>query len=115
MQVVQDLIPDLQRRWTDIKSDGPNLWRYEWMKHGTCAVSHPSFNTERKYFERALLWSKMYMMSDILGQAGVNPNDSYPLDLIYEAVKYRLGKHPRIQCIHEKVNPINRILLRIVK
>lgn len=60
---------DLSENWVNVHDPYPNedFWSLEWDRHGTCMLDHQEFNTQIKYFEKALEWSQEYNMKDILG------------------------------------------------
>lgn len=110
LNALDTIIPELKNRWTEIKgsktyskNNEGGLWRHEWSKHGTCALSLPSLNSELKYFKQGLDWSKNYTLSDLLDKGGIKPNGTYPVNQFWHTLKQELGKNPRIDCFIEKV------------
>ncbi|KAE9529714.1 hypothetical protein AGLY_011810 [Aphis glycines] len=106
---LEPIIPELHNRWTEIKGSKTwskkregDLWKHEWIKHGTCAKSLSALDSEYKYFKQGLDWSKQYVLSDILEQGGIKPNGSYPVNQIWHTLRTGLGKNPRIDCFYEK-------------
>ncbi|KAL5233883.1 hypothetical protein ACI65C_001293 [Semiaphis heraclei] len=102
------IIPELKNRWTEIKGSTTwtrkqegELWRHEWMKHGTCATSLSALDSELKYFNQGLEWSKQYVLSNLLEQGGIKPNGSYPVNQIWHTLRTGLGKNPHIDCYFE--------------
>lgn len=107
---LETIIPELHNRWTEIKGSKTwsrkqegDLWKHEWLKHGSCAKSLPALDTELKYFKQGLDWSKQYVLSDLLAQGGITPNANYPVNQIWHTLRTGLGKNPRIDCYIEKV------------
>lgn len=101
---------ELSNRWTEIKDSKTwskkkegNLWKHEWIKHGSCAKTLSSLDTELKYFKQGLEWSKQYPLNDLLSRGGILPNGSYPVNQFWHTLKTGLGKNPRIDCFKEKV------------
>lgn len=84
------------------KQEG-DLWKHEWMKHGTCALSYPPLNSELKYFKQGLDWSKQYQLSKLLDQGDIKPNGTYPINQFWHTLKTGLGKNPRIDCYIDEV------------
>lgn len=107
---MEGIIPELHNRWTEIKGSKQwtkkregDFWKYEWNKHGTCALSLPSLNSELKYFKQALDWSKQYSLTDLLAKGSIFPNNSYPVTQFWYTLKTELGKKPFIDCYVDKV------------
>lgn len=101
---------ELHNRWTEVKASKTwsvkregDLWKHEWIKHGTCAISSPSLNSEIKYFKKGLEWSNKYQLSDILSKEGIIPNGSYSVTRFWNTLTNQLGKKPRIDCHKDKV------------
>jgi len=63
----------LEYYWTDSRKRG-GFWKYEWSKHGTCALSVPITGTQRKYFEVAIATVKKLNMEGILAKSGIVPH-----------------------------------------
>lgn len=116
---LETILPELKDRWTEVKGLKPTssnlhkegLWKHEWRKHGTCAMSLPTLNTELKYFKQGLDWSKQYPLSDILFQGDIKPNGTYPVVQFWHTLKTRLGKNPRIECFVDSVCIIFKVNL----
>lgn len=107
------IVPELRNRWTDIKGSKRwankkegELWKHEWLKHGTCSKTLPNLDSELKYFKQGLDWSKQYPLSDLLSKGGIKPNGTYPVNQIWHTLRTALGKNPRIDCFMDKVNSI---------
>lgn len=110
MNSLNPIVSELHNRWTDIKGSTTwtkkqegVFWRYEWNKHGTCAASLPSLNSELQYFKQGLDWSKQYQLTDLLNKGGIVPNKSYPVTQFWHTLKTGLGKNPFIDCYVDKV------------
>ncbi|XP_060872142.1 uncharacterized protein LOC132946257 isoform X2 [Metopolophium dirhodum] len=108
LNALNTIIPELKNRWTEIKESKTwtrkqegELWRHEWIKHGTCSKSLPTLDSELKYFNQGLDWSKQYVLSDLLEQGGIKPNGSYPITQIWHTLRTGLGKNPHIDCYYE--------------
>jgi len=110
LNALNTIIPELKNRWTEIKESKTwtrkqegELWKHEWIKHGTCSKSLSSLDSELKYFNQGLDWSKQYVLSDLLEQGGIKPNGSYPITQIWHTLRTGLGKNPHIDCYYESV------------
>lgn len=97
--------------WADIETGGghkPNsFWKHEWLKHGTCAASVESLNTELKYFQQALNWFKDYNLIEALTLRGIKPkpiSDGYNVNDISIAINSAIGRNPFIGCVHDTVS-----------
>lgn len=100
----------MKNRWTEVKDSNSwlnkkegELWKHEWKKHGTCAKSLPALDSELKYFQQALNWSKQYPLNDLLVKGGIQPNGTYPIAQYWHTLKTALGKRPFIDCYTDKV------------
>lgn len=102
LEALDTIIPELNSHWTDLKGKG-NLWEHEWTKHGSCATSLPALDSELKYFKQGLIWSKQYLLNDLLTKGAIIPNGKYPISQIWNTLKTGLGKIPEIRCFVEKV------------
>ncbi|XP_050425399.1 uncharacterized protein LOC126836223 isoform X2 [Adelges cooleyi] len=107
---------DLKNRWTEVKDSKSwvnkkegELWRHEWKKHGTCAMSIPVLDSEFKYFKQGLDWNKQYPLNDILSQGSIKPNGTYPMIQFWQTLKNGLGKRPFIDCFTDKTTKITYI------
>lgn len=91
--------------WLNIEKNTPlrDLWRHEWIKHGTCSASLPALNNEAKYFKCGLDWIGKYDMKSVLAKGGIVPDETrtYKAEDIFYAVKSVLKKNPTVECIPE--------------
>uniref|UniRef100_K7F537 Ribonuclease T2 n=1 Tax=Pelodiscus sinensis TaxID=13735 RepID=K7F537_PELSI len=64
---IKDLLPDMRQYWPDILHSSLNrtqFWKHEWEKHGTCAATVESLNSQKKYFGKTLdLYQKLDLNS----------------------------------------------------
>ncbi|GAU92061.1 hypothetical protein RvY_04202-2 [Ramazzottius varieornatus] len=71
------LYPRLLFHWPDmLVSNGSSpegFWRYEWMKHGTCALSFAPLDTVGEYLSTALQLKDRFDISGMLNAAEVIP------------------------------------------
>lgn len=96
---------ELKQYWTNIHNGSLyTLWKHEWTKHGTCAAALLVLDTERKYFGQGLKWINQYEMSNILGTSGIQPNNRYTIEDVWNAVQKRLGKNPAVECTVDPVS-----------
>ncbi|PNF19797.1 Ribonuclease Oy [Cryptotermes secundus] len=90
---------ELEQYWTDIHNGSTyKLWKHEWTKHGTCAAALHDLDMESKYFGQGLKWINQYQMANILGMSGIQPNNRYTAETVWNAVQKWLGKNPAVQC-----------------
>ncbi|XP_043552447.1 ribonuclease T2-like isoform X3 [Chiloscyllium plagiosum] len=55
IQNVKDILPELKLWWPDVlHPNSTQFWKHEWAKHGTCAATLQSLNTQEKYFSKTL-------------------------------------------------------------
>ncbi|VVC38408.1 Ribonuclease T2, His active site 1,Ribonuclease T2-like,Ribonuclease T2, His active site 2 [Cinara cedri] len=76
-----------------------SIWFHEWEKHGTCALTLPSLNSEFEYFNQGIKWSEMYNMKDILEKGDIKVNDTTSLVTDYwKAIESVLKTNAWIEC-----------------
>lgn len=81
---------------------GQQLWKHEWLKHGTCASVLPELANEYLYFNRGLTWLHKYSMSSILASAAIRPDSKPTVDAVNAAVTSALHKRPYIRCLRDR-------------
>lgn len=109
---LEPILPDLKEHWLSIKSnEDSEFWKHEWLKHGTCAVEDPVFDSELTYFRLGLNLSAKYNVTDILNGKGIVPSDSrsYSYSDLYDTFKSELGFVPFIACFHDEVSLNNQL------
>lgn len=103
---IEDMLPELEVRWPNLYVDEPpdDFWKHEWEKHGTCSMTMPSLNSERKYFSAGLDLSSKYDLLKILSNDDISPRDEYTYQLsdIIGVLSHRLGHVPAINCFYHK-------------
>lgn len=106
MTEIQDLIPEMDKYWPNLlHPTKDDFWKYEWCKHGTCAATAESLNSQHKYFSKALELYKMFDLTGTLLKAGIVPADTnYKLEDIEGAIVQAYGAKPKIQCHHDQSN-----------
>jgi ribonuclease T2 len=99
------IVQKLEQYWTDIHNGSMyGLWKHEWKRHGTCAATLPTLDTESKYFDQGLKWINQYDMSNILSKSAIQPNNRFTAEQVWNAVQKSLGKNPAVQCIVDPVS-----------
>lgn len=105
---VQSLESQLLIKWPNLypTQSETSLWKHEWEKHGSCAVSVPSVSGEKKYFSAALGLHEKFPIYDALRLQGVEPtlSTTFSLDKIMTAIKKSLSHNKRVQihCLKDK-------------
>lgn len=104
---IKDIQPDLEMYWPNLVmgESVSSFWKHEWVKHGTCAASLPSLNSEHNYFAVGLQLQKTFNLTRIFGAAGIHPslNDTHKLQDIRNALGRSIGGHfSRILCMEAK-------------
>ncbi|XP_036335743.1 ribonuclease Oy-like [Rhagoletis pomonella] len=100
---LEQILTNLKTYWPTI--DGQQklgyFWEHEWLKHGTCAVTLEELDNELKYFKQGLAWREQFLMSNILGKAGIHPDSNNTVVALQTALLKTLGKNPSIHCIYD--------------
>lgn len=119
--LIYGIQPDLNDYWTDIElpqkdntteinstnttsHKKESIWFHEWEKHGRCAVTLPSLNSEFKYFNQGIEWAKKYNMKDILEKSGLKVNSTLNVTDYWKAVKSVLNTNVWIECNFKHVS-----------
>jgi ribonuclease T2 len=96
---INSILSDLNTYWTDFKQDQPNFWAHEWNKHGTCASSLPSLDTQLKYFTSSINLLKRLSITSALARNGIVPSTrKYNVADVNKALLKELGGAPWMQC-----------------
>lgn len=105
INALNPLKDELHTKWMDVhKGVTPgDFWRHEWEKHGTCAVSIESVNSEIKYFKKGLDLLDEYDMKAVLAKANILPGQQYSVQQLLDAVKEILDTNGFVECIQNKV------------
>lgn len=62
--VIEDLLPELEREWPSWSSDDATFWNHEWTRHGTCAED--VIGGQHEFFKAVLLLhSKLNIQASI--------------------------------------------------
>ncbi|KAG8444531.1 hypothetical protein GDO86_009624 [Hymenochirus boettgeri] len=98
---IQDILPEMNQYWPDLlHANKSQLWKHEWQKHGTCAASLETLNTQHKYFGKGIELYKYVDLNSALIKSGIKPSTSYyQMKDIEDAVKGVYGVLPKIQCL----------------
>ncbi|KAM6977910.1 ribonuclease T2 [Aplochiton taeniatus] len=99
---IEDLLPDMLKSWPDLlKPTSSSFWKYEWMKHGTCAARAPSLDSQHKYFSKALELYHKLDLTGVLTKFNIVPSEKYySLEDIEGAIEKFYQVKPKIQCVH---------------
>ncbi|CAD7079788.1 unnamed protein product [Hermetia illucens] len=103
MKQIEPIEDALKEFWPSVEADFAiqHLWEHEWLKHGTCAASLVELDNERRYFEQGLNWRDKYLVSNMLGAAGIHPDSSNTVIALQNALKKTLEKNPSIHCVYD--------------
>uniref|UniRef100_UPI00398EF90C ribonuclease T2 n=1 Tax=Pristiophorus japonicus TaxID=55135 RepID=UPI00398EF90C len=98
---VKDILSELEHWWPDvIHPNTTMLWKHEWMKHGTCAATLESLDTQDKYFSKALELYHQLDLNSVLQKSGILPSTNYYMvEDIEKALVSVYGVTPKIQCL----------------
>jgi len=98
--VISSLVDDLWVSWYDYTGNGFDFWSHEWDKHGTCAESIPSMNTEYNYFSSAISLQTKYDSVDALAASDITPSSEnwYSVADIQNALSDYFHVTPTITC-----------------
>uniref|UniRef100_H3D8G2 Ribonuclease T2 n=1 Tax=Tetraodon nigroviridis TaxID=99883 RepID=H3D8G2_TETNG len=102
--LIEDLLSDMEKSWPDLRSPtSQKFWKYEWIKHGTCAAQAASLNSQHKYFSKALELYHKADLDGVLKKFDIRPSQKYYSFLQIERVLENFyGTKPKIQCVHPK-------------
>ncbi|XP_077203884.1 ribonuclease T2 isoform X2 [Paroedura picta] len=112
---IKDLLVDMRQYWPDVLHENrTKFWKHEWDKHGTCAATLESLNSQKKYFSKALELYEKLDLNSYLVKLGIKPgNTYYQLGSIKEALTSVYNVTPKIQCLSpeqgEEVQTIGQI------
>lgn len=100
---IADIESELDKRWPNIINDTPhtNFWKHEWEKHGTCAASLETLNSEHKYFSKGIELNKMWDLAKVLEGAGIVPSKETPYDMrnIKKTIEAKSQSASNVGCI----------------
>nr|CAB3265618.1 ribonuclease Oy [Phallusia mammillata] len=102
---VASLEPELTTYWPNLILDESkcSFWKHEWVKHGTCAMSLPTMDTEYKYFAQGLKFNRLFDFKAILAKQNIVPFTSpYKFSDFRKAIQSTTNTHMKIQCIYSK-------------
>ncbi|XP_044591554.1 ribonuclease Oy-like [Cotesia glomerata] len=103
LDLLEEIQQELDTKWIDVKNntDPHSFLKYEWAKHGTCAVSHPKLNNELKYFKNTLEMFNSFDATKILTKAGFHAGGKYFVQDLIKSIESFTGKNCRIDCIFD--------------
>uniref|UniRef100_A0A8C5M3D6 Uncharacterized protein n=1 Tax=Leptobrachium leishanense TaxID=445787 RepID=A0A8C5M3D6_9ANUR len=98
---IQDIAVEMNKLWPDvIHPNRTQLWKHEWQKHGTCAATLESLNSQHKYFSKGLELYKQVDLNSALQKSGIVPSTKYyQMKDITCAIRNIYGVVPKIQCL----------------
>ncbi|PVD25866.1 hypothetical protein C0Q70_13530 [Pomacea canaliculata] len=107
---LKTLRPKLDYRWASLRVDfgvereNENLWRHEWMKHGTCATTLSALKNPFHYFNATLSLMDSFNLLEMLTEEGIKPDQkkTYDYEDIRAAVQKHTGVTPCLVCIKDK-------------
>ncbi|XP_048391751.1 ribonuclease T2 isoform X1 [Stegostoma tigrinum] len=101
IQNVMDILSELKLWWPDVlHPNSTQLWKHEWQKHGTCAATLQSLDTQNKYFSKALDLYHKINLNSVLKKLDILPSSKYyTLEMIENALVSVYGVTPKIQCL----------------
>ncbi|ESO95646.1 hypothetical protein LOTGIDRAFT_76871, partial [Lottia gigantea] len=107
LKTLDPLMGDLLKLWPNLfkYSSLDSLWRHEWNKHGTCAVSDNNTATEFLFFKKALDVFKKINISRVMKNLNIVPSDTklYSVRTISRGLKKHFsGIEPIIMCLDIK-------------
>ncbi|XP_001198482.4 ribonuclease T2 [Strongylocentrotus purpuratus] len=101
-KAIKKLQKVMSKEWTNLSGTSTDIkfWKYEWMKHGTCAVQLASLNTQYKYFARALKLKSEIDVYGMLARADIRPSRTlfYPSASVRSAIQKGVGHNIGIYC-----------------
>ncbi|CAL8099524.1 unnamed protein product [Calicophoron daubneyi] len=96
---------ELSKYWPNFASPGsPSFWKYEYDKHGKCALEDSLLSTELKYFNTSLVLRRKLDLKNKLAAQGIIPSNTtvYQRDDFLDALKEALGVSVEIRCLKAK-------------
>ncbi|XP_026176264.1 ribonuclease T2 isoform X2 [Mastacembelus armatus] len=112
---IEDLLPDMEKSWPNLLHPSSiGFWKYEWHKHGTCAATATSLDSQHKYFSKALELYHKVDLDGILRKFDIVPSKKYyTVSQIEGVIEKFYGVKPKIQCVHPSKNADFQILGQI--
>lgn len=94
----------LERMWThiDAKNTSEQLWKDEWVKHGSCSLDIEKLHNETLYLAQGMAWWKDSRLFEVLENEGIVPGAEYTLGNITGAVRKAIGKDVDTRCFYDK-------------
>ncbi|XP_078412710.1 ribonuclease T2 [Cetorhinus maximus] len=97
---VEGILSELEHWWPDVLHlNSTELWKHEWLKHGTCAAMLESLNTQEKYFSKALELYQKIDLNSALKKFDILPSKYYMIENIENALVSFYEVIPKIQCL----------------
>lgn len=98
------LYEDIQKFWPDLKEN--NFWKYEYLKHGTCAVSQEGVADPVQFFRETIKLRKSVDLLSGLTNANITPGSSYSVNDVYAALKQVTGTTLQLGCNEDVLTEI---------
>jgi len=99
---LDSLQPRLSRDWPNLftASSEYSFWQHEWERHGSCAMTVPSLNSEQKYFKAALDVFDQVDIYGTLAKAKVVPQENvmYQVQDLMAPFTSKFGATPYVGC-----------------
>ncbi|XP_040285375.1 ribonuclease T2 [Bufo bufo] len=97
---IQDLLAEMNTWWPNVLHPNcSDFWKHEWIKHGTCAASLSSLDSQHKYFSKGLELYATVALNSVLEKYGIKPSKKYQVKEIKDAILNTYGIVPKIQCL----------------
>ncbi|XP_062980526.1 ribonuclease T2 isoform X2 [Elgaria multicarinata webbii] len=108
---LQDIMGDMKQFWPDVlHPNHTSFWKHEWDKHGTCAATLETLNSQKKYFSKALEFYKKINLNSYLLKVGIKPGSTYyELAAIRDALTSVYSVEPKIQCLSPEEGQLQTI------
>merc|ERR1712159_944002 len=86
---------DMTTYWPSYWGSNTNqkFWSHEWEKHGTCAMTSPTFSNQYNYFKNTIQMRKFLDVSTLLSHWGIVPsaNATYKYSGVLDIISFPLN------------------------
>lgn len=111
---IQSIKDKLEMFWPNLYTESPlyEFWAHEWDKHGTCAMTLDSLDSELKYFSKGLELSRTFDLLSMLEKGNIVPTDSntYQYNNFFDVLKGALGDSPTLNCVYDRTTKTQYII-----
>ncbi|XP_003741841.1 ribonuclease Oy [Galendromus occidentalis] len=91
------MLPTLRESWPSFTETGDSaFWRYQFTKHGTCAIGSPRISGVQTYFERSLALYEDFSQK-VLRKIGIRAG-IVDVSEVEGLIRSRLGKSVQMRC-----------------